>query len=80
MAIKLEAHLADWTARAVAFLEAHNLTIEDVKTGANAWTVAHKTRITMDAYDISRDIVDAHIQSALERIFPCAVFKDAKRY
>ena len=58
----------------------HGLIANQVTTGRDAWTVAHRTGIALEAYDISRDITDAHIQTALQRIFPNAVFRDKKRY
>lgn len=50
-----------------------------VLTGRDAWAIAHKCGITDEAYR-DRSVVDAHIQTALEQIFPNAVFRDAKRY
>lgn len=50
-----------------------------VKTGSDAWAIASRCGILEEAYR-DRDIVDAHIQTALQKIFPNAVFKDAKRY
>lgn len=54
-------------------------TRETIKTGRDAWAVAHRAGLTREAYD-DRDINDAHIQTALESIFPNAVFKDKKVY
>ena len=68
-----------YRADAEAFLARHNLTCANVKTGRDAWTVAHSAGITADAYR-DRDTLDAHIQTALEKIFPAAVFNDPKRY
>ena len=51
----------------------------DVLNGIDAWTIAHRCGITNDAYQ-DRDIVDAHIQTALEKIFPNCLFKDKKVY
>lgn len=59
---------------------APHLTRETIATGRDAWTVAHRAGITQAAYNEGRDVVDAHIQTALERVFPNAVFRDAKRY
>ena len=56
------------------------LSTNEIVTGRDAWTVAHNSGICRLAYDISRDITDAHIQTVLEQIFPNAIFKDAKRY
>lgn len=54
-------------------------TLADVQTGVKAWATAHDTGITREAYSV-RSVIDAHIQTALERIFPNAVFKDRKVY
>lgn len=72
-----------WTIKASTWLASATngkLTRNDITAGVDAWAVAHRAGITNEAYAISRDIVDAHIQTALSRIFPNAVFKDAKRY
>ena len=73
-------NLAAYTDMAKAYLEARNYTLADVKTGADAWNVAHGAGITRHAYDVSHDISDAHIKSVLARIMPNAVFKDKYRY
>lgn len=80
--MKLKSFLAQWTKDADGFCAQHNLTRDDIKTGVDAWAVAHKTGMTKTAYDLPRslNVVDAHIQSVLEVIFPNAVFKDKKRY
>ena len=73
--------LSKWRASVDQWLmENHSLIANQVTTGRDAWTVAHKTGIALEAYDMSRDITDAHIQTALEHIFPNAVFRDKKRY
>ena len=51
----------------------------DIKTGRDAWSIAHRAGIVRDAY-ADREIVDAHIQTALEKIFPNADFLDKKIY
>lgn len=66
-----------WMLRGI--VEPHN-GLEHVILGRDAWTVAHRAGICAEAYAMSRDIHDAHIQTALEKIFPNVVFKDAKRY
>jgi len=50
-----------------------------VQSGVDAWTIAHRAGITREAY-VDRDVTDGHIQTALEKIFPNAVFKDRKTY
>jgi len=54
-----------------------NLRIEAITLGRDAWTVAHRAGITEEAYR-DRSVLDAHIQTALERIFPNATFGDRK--
>lgn len=50
-----------------------------VAHGRDAWTVANRAGLTREAYE-DRTITDGHIQTALERIFPNAVFRDKKVY
>lgn len=78
--MRLAAHLAEYTAKAESFLQSKGLSLSDIATGRDAWAVAHGAGITHHAYALSRDIVDAHIQTALESIFPRATFLDKKRY
>ena len=78
--MKLASHLSDYIARADSWLAARGYARADIRTGRDAWAVAHGSGITSHAYALSRDIVDAHVQTALERIFPNAVFRDAKHY
>jgi hypothetical protein len=52
---------------------------EHILEGRDAWTIAHKCGITFLAYQ-NRSVTDAHIQTALEAIFPNAIFKERKRY
>tara|TARA_R110000868_G_scaffold76760_10_gene220473 strand:- start:610 stop:846 length:237 start_codon:yes stop_codon:yes gene_type:complete len=78
--VKLSAHIADYTERAVIALTSSNLSRRDITTGREAWQIAHRAGIVRHAYDIDRSITDAHVQTALEAIFPYAVFKDKKRY
>jgi len=78
--MKLSNKLEDYRNMAHDFLAAYGYSCSDVTTGLDAWTVAHRSGITADAYAISRDIKDAHIQTVLEQIFPNAVFRDSKRY
>ena len=53
--------------------------IEDVLTGKDAWNVAHAAGVIQEAYE-DRTVIDAHIQTALEKIFPYGVFLDKKVY
>lgn len=79
---KLDNFVCKWRADCVAWLAQHapNISLDAVTTGRDAWAIAHRAGITKEAYDISRDVVDAHIQTVLQKIFPKAVFRDAKRY
>ena len=73
-------HKEEFAAMAREFLEPHNLTLDDIKTGRDAWQVAHRSGISRIAYDLSRDITDAHIVTILKRIMPNAIFKDKYHY
>ena len=46
-----------------------------VVEGSMAWRVAHMCGITEEAYS-DRMVTDAHIVTALRKVFPNAVFKD----
>ena len=78
--MRLAEHIDHYTFLADLYLSGRNLTRDDVKTGRDAWNIAHKASITNHAYAIDRDVLDAHIQTALQRVFPNAVFRDKKRY
>ena len=78
--MRLTQHLNDYIARADSWLAARGYIRADIKTGRDAWAVAHGSGITSHAYGLSRDVIDAHIQTALERVFPHAVFNDKRRY
>lgn len=47
--------------------------------GVDAWAIAHNCGICREAY-ADRNVIDAHIQTALEKIFPNAVFLDNEIY
>ena len=68
-----------WKAKAAEFLASYSYTCADILTGREAWAVAHKSGIYDEVHG-SRDILDAHVQTALEKIFPNAVFQDKKVY
>lgn len=68
-----------WTAQVDAALAKRGFTREQVTVGADGWAVARLAGIMDEAYQ-DRDVVDAHIQTALEAILPNCVFKDKKRY
>jgi len=71
--------VARWTKMAKEFLDARDISITSIETGVTAWLVAHKCGITDEAYK-DRTVTDGHIQTALEAIFPNAVFRDKKVY
>lgn len=47
---------------------------------AHEISVAHGAGICREAYDAGREVTDAHIVTALKRIFPNATFVDKYRY
>lgn len=71
--------LLRWQTMAQEYLTVRDRARLSVFTGVDAWNIAHNCGITREAY-ADRSIVDAHIQTALESIFPNAVFKDRKVY
>jgi hypothetical protein len=75
-----DATINDWREKAAGWLAANTtLTAEAITTGRDAWTVAHRCGITGAAYT-DRTVTDGHIQTALEKVFPNAVFRDKKVY
>lgn len=68
-----------WTCMAEDWLSGRDMFRDGILTGAVAWGVAHRAGITAEAY-ADRSVTDGHIQTALEAIFPNAVFKDRKVY
>lgn len=74
-----DAMVQGWINRADAFCQSKGVVRSDVVVGREAWDVAHHLGFTNEAYK-DRTVVDAHIQTALERVFPNVVFKDPKRY
>ncbi|MFA5311685.1 MAG: hypothetical protein WC375_00035 [Methanomassiliicoccales archaeon] len=61
-----------WQKYVSLLLQENNKTAEDITTGVQAWNVAHKLDIPKEAYHMGLN--DTHIQTALKRIFPNAVF------
>lgn len=59
--------------------EKHGISCVDIKMGVEAWVIAHRTGISSDAYK-DDTVTDAHIKTALQKIFPNAVFKDKYHY
>ena len=72
--------LERWNKFCVLLLAEHGYKTDQVKTGREAWNIAHKLDIPKEAYHIDDSIVDAHIVTALKRIFPNAIFKDTCNY
>jgi hypothetical protein len=54
-------------------------TREDIYLGAEAWAIAHRSGISVEAY-ADREVTDAHIVTALKQVFPNAQFKDRYSY
>ena len=68
-----------WATLAADHLGRNGYDLSDVKNGFEAWDVAHRVGIVKEAY-ADREVVDAHIVTALRQIFPEAVFKDRYFY
>ena len=71
---------AEFKTLALDYLEPHGISLEDIKTGRDAWQVAHRSGISNLAYQSSRDITAAHIVTVLKRIMPNAIFADKYHY
>jgi hypothetical protein len=63
-----------WRRYATEHLARYGRTPEDVTAGVDAWNIAHRIGMVLDMYRTDPDINDAHIQTALRRIFPNATF------
>lgn len=69
------------------WLAERDLSRGQVTAGTDAWHIAFKAGITDICYgNTSKDLpgiencVDAHIQTALQKVFPNVVFRDKKVY
>ena len=70
----------DWKNKAERYvIDNHGITLQGIKTGVDAWEIAHRCGITSDAYK-DYTVVDAHIVTALKQIFLSAVFTDKYSY
>lgn len=87
MALIEQKYIEQFRNLATEWLSERGYNCEDIKTGSDAWTVAHCAGITDICYgNTAKDLpgidgcVDAHIKTALTRIFPNAEFKDKYHY
>jgi hypothetical protein len=78
--MRLAHFIPSWIERSDAWLAERGYTREQIVTGSDAWAVASRAGLSREAYDFASDVYDGHIQTALGKVFPNAVFKDAKRY
>lgn len=76
-----KATIETWRTMAGAWLAERGYTIEQITAGVDAWAVFARAINTRDNNVYAdRSVIDAHIQTALQQVFPNVVFKDAKRY
>jgi len=68
-----------WSGMVEAYLKEKSLTVEDIRLGADAWAAARRAGCLENAYG-DRTVTDAHIVTALKRIFPKATFRDKYIY
>lgn len=69
-----------WTLMVERFIIDHyGISRMGVRVGADAWELVHRSGIVREAYK-DRTVVDAHIVTALKKIFPNAIFKDKYQY
>jgi len=68
-----------WATLCADYLGKRGYDVSDVKTGVDAWNIAHRVGVTKEAYD-DRSVTDAHIKTALQKIFPECVFTDKYAY
>jgi hypothetical protein len=67
--------VARWKAQAETYVGLHDMGLEDIRSALDAWAVARNCGITEEAYQ-DRKVHDGHIKTALEKIFPNALFLD----
>ena len=79
--------IARFADMASAWLAPQGYSNSDVKLGSDAWLIANRAGITEICYgNTAKDIPgipdchDAHIKTALAKVFPNAVFKDKYHY
>jgi len=75
-------HFATMQSLCEAWLTEHapDWKLSDILTGERAWTIYHKAGCFDALGGYRSEYNDAHIQTALEKVFPNAQFRDAKRY
>lgn len=78
---------ADFLAEGSRFADGKARSCEDIQQGATAWNIAHRAGITDICYGNSaKDLPgidgchDAHIKTALAKVFPNAAFADTYNY
>lgn len=78
---------ADWLADGSKFKDGKSRELSDIKTGADAWHIASRAGITDICYgNTAKDLPgipdchDAHIKTALAKVFPNAEFADKYSY
>ena len=70
----------DWMSKNAGILDPYGIRTRDhVVDGASAWTLVRRSGVLDEAYQ-DRSVVDAHIQTAMETIFPNVRFRDKKVY
>lgn len=76
----VKAMITDYLADGSNFKDGLPKSVDIILTGSAAWEVGHRSGAVNFLYEASRDIVDAHIKTALAKIFPNAIFKDKYSY
>jgi len=70
----------DWMGKNAGILDPYGVSTRDhIKDGVSAWTLVRRADVLDEAYK-DRSVVDAHIQTAMETIFPNVRFRDKKVY
>lgn len=75
----LSEDVEDFRVQAVGYLALRGFQINDVKHGSDAWVIAHQTGFASQCYE-QADVTDAHIVTAMKKVFPNVVFKDRYSY
>ena len=74
-----EATVSAWIGLADAHFKGRPMNRYKVETGGLAWLLAGELGMLKEAYS-DRKITDAHVKTALKRVFPNAHFADAYHY
>lgn len=72
--------IENWKKLATEYLSARNYSRNDITTGTDAWLIfSHAINTRDNNVYADRTITDGHIQTALAKVFPNAIFKNIRK-